>query len=110
MKDKVLLFDKNGEINEVYGFRALLDSFLMEDLEVYYKINKYYNELNKDLNELVELGYAEEINGSKYDEIEIEKSLLLLTGEIVENFGIRRLNKWTNEIDYDWRAKKPKLR
>lgn len=106
MKNK--LFNEDGSIFIVTNIHSLLDTFTIEELESLFVLNKYYHELNKDLLELVKLGYVIDVNNVGYNEKEHDASINEIIKYVKNNFDGKLINQWECKIDYDWRKNKPK--
>lgn len=102
------IFNYDGSTVIITNLEAVLDTFEDKELESIYKLNKYYHELNLELNELVELGYIEEQSGLKYEPEDYLITIKFIEAYIVREYGPNKVKIWESEIDYDFRKNKPK--
>lgn len=105
---KNYLFNNDGAVYVVNSLENLLDTFTLEEIEASYKINQYYNELNKDMAELVKLGHLIDVNNVGYDQHSHDVSITTIKTYVGINFRKDLLVKWDKELIFDWRSKKPK--
>ena len=103
------IFNDNGELFIITNLTAILDTFITEELEAIFKVNKYYHELNMELNLLTKLGYLKESNGLNYDPIPVLESIDVIEKYIINDVGEHILRKWEREIDYDWKKNRPEI-
>lgn len=105
---KNYLFNGDGAVYVVNSLENLLDTFTLEEIESSYKINRYYDEFNKDIIELVKLGHIIDVNGVGYNASDHELSIKIIKTYVGINFREELIKKWEKELVFDWRSKKPK--
>ncbi len=109
MSKKVYIMDETGSQYEVANITQMLDSLLDEDLIEIYSSTKYFNELNLAVEELVEAGLIEQLDGENYEAEAVQSGLDHLGGEIIKRLGQEKLDEVDNEVDTAWKLNKPDL-